>query len=302
MQPLISYYGGKQRMVPYILPHIETISHTVYCEPFCGGAAMLFAKPRRSVTNADHYREVINDASDLLINMYRVAVEQKEAFALKLKATLYSQSDYRKAISICKNPDNYSDLEKAWGYYVNIQMSFSKKLNGGWGTGVYGVNAAATWDNKKRRLSETLDRIADVYIACEDAIRCIRRWDSPQTLFYVDPPYPGANQGHYSGYTLDDWQLLCDTLDSIQGSYVLSNYPQSVEPKSAQQRIEIVAACTASCKGQTGADRTRKATAEELGNRTRTEVLWICDRSAAIRGELQNLTRHTQLSFLDEAP
>jgi len=296
MKPLISYYGGKVRMAPHILPHIEAIPHTVYCEPFCGGAALLFAKPRRSVTNNDHYREVINDRSDLLINMYRVAVEQREAFELKLKATLYSQSEYRRAIAICKNPDGYSDLEKAWAYYVNIQQSFSNKLNGGWAAQVLTRNSAATWDAKKYCLSETLDRIADVHISCEDAIACIRRWDSPQTLFYIDPPYPEANQGHYGGYTLDDWRQLCKTLDGIQGSYVLSNYPQPIEPESAQQRVEIDAHSSAA--KVVGRDRTRKATAEEMGDRSRTEVLWICDRSSAARGELHGIMRHEQLSLV----
>ena len=59
MKPPISYYGGKQRMASKIIPLIPP--HTVYVEPFAGGAAILFNKPWPSVTNRDHYREIIND-------------------------------------------------------------------------------------------------------------------------------------------------------------------------------------------------------------------------------------------------
>ncbi len=38
----ITYYGGKQRMLKYILPLIP--KHNVYTECFAGGLAVFFAK------------------------------------------------------------------------------------------------------------------------------------------------------------------------------------------------------------------------------------------------------------------
>lgn len=300
MKPIVSYYGGKQKLASRIVEEINKIPHTVYGEPFCGGAAVLFAKPRTMVSNNAHYREFINDASDLLINMYRVAVNRRDEFLLELQATLYSQSDYTKAVEICKNPDKYDELTKAWAYYVNIQMSFANKLNGGWGARIVTRNGAATWVNQIQSLDEKLDRIRDVHICNEDALRCIERWDSPQTLIYVDPPYPGTCLGHYSGYTMDDWAALCNLLDNCQSSYILSNYPQEIEPQSAQKQIEINAIASSSGQGKVGKnrDKSRAATAEELGDRARTEVLWICDRSHAMRKEL-SFARYQQGSLLD---
>lgn len=275
MKPLISYYGGKQRIASKILPHFPR--HTVYVEPFAGGAALLFAKPKPLVTNSDHYREVLNDTNDLLINLYRVAIKQRQELETEIMATLYSQSDYLRSKEIIKNLSKYDNLTKAWAVYVNINQSFSNQLNNGWSTGLYSRNHSESWRNKQLRLPEILNRIKDVYISCEDAIKCIERWDSPQTLFYCDPPYPETNQGHYSGYTLEDFKNLCDVLDNIKSSYVLSNYPQSIKPKSAQKRVEIDAVMSAS------------KTTKKRENNKRIEVLWICDRSEDMRNELKSL-------------
>jgi len=300
MKPLISYYGGKQRLSCKIVPLIEQIPHTVYVEPFFGGGAVFFARRRPMVRNNNYYREVINDHSELLINLYRTARGNPDEFYRWMTLTSYSRAEHQRAIEICRDPDNYSDIEKAWAYYVNIQQSFSSVLNKGWGTSVFGRNQAATWANTVQRIPQCLTRLADVHIECDDALAVIEQWDSPQTLFYLDPPYPGTECGHYDGYTLDDWQALCELLDRIDGSYILSNYPQAVEPTSAQDRIEITAIASSSAQGKIGKsrDKTQAATAEALGNRARTEVLWTCDRSRRMRGALSPaLAQQRQISL-----
>jgi len=284
-------------MAPKIVNYINKIPHTVYVEPFCGGAAVLFAKPRRVVTNNDHYREVINDTSDILISLYRCATKYPDELALELESTLYSQSDHARAKVICKKPKDYTPIEIAWAYFVNVNCSFANQLNKGWGAGVKSESHAHTWHNRILSLKEKLERLQLVYVSCEDALRCIDRFDSPQSLFYCDPPYPDTDQGHYGGYTTEDWIALCNKLDSIQGSYILSNYPQEYEPKSAQQRIEISAAMSASGNGKVCSDRSKMATQEQLGDRERTEVLWICDRGKSDRPDIQKLLDSSQMGL-----
>lgn len=300
--PLASYYGGKQRIASKIVPYLEAIPHTVRAIPFAGGLGVEFNWPRPVVSNNDHYRVAINDHDEDLINLYRVAREQPEEFKRWLELTPYSQAEYRRSIELLRDADATA-LERAWAIYVNLNCSFAKKKDGGWGTGVFSQNLAATWGNSVNALGPALERLADTHIGCDEALRFIERWDSPQTLYYLDPPYPNAEQGHYGGYTLEDWEALCRLLDNSQCSYVLSNYPQAIEPRSAQQRIEIKAIASSSGKGQVGAnrDKSRAATSEELGDRQRTEVLWICDRSANIRPDLMEIARRNAPGYAKAA-
>ena len=303
VKPLVSYYGGKQRIASKIVPYLEAIPHTVRAIPFAGGLGVEFNWPRPSITNNDHYRIAINDKDEDLINLYRVAREQPEELKRWLELTPYSQAEHRRSIQLLRDA-KATPLQRAWAIYVNLNCSFAKKKDAGWGAAVMGDNQAATWVNRVQSLGPALERLAGPHIGCEDALKFIKRWDSPQTLFYLDPPYPGADQGHYDGYKLEDFAALCELLDSCQGSYILSNYGQNAEPKSAQQRIEISAHCSSSGMGKVGVnrDKSRAATSEELGDRKRTEVLWICDRSANIRPDLIEIARRNAPRFIQPEP
>jgi DNA adenine methylase len=281
MKPPISYYGGKQRMCPKIVPLIPR--HTVYVEPFAGGAAVFFAKPWPKVSDTNHYREVLNDKDQRIINFYQQLRDNGQALCDKLALTLYSEAEYQ----LAKDLDCEDKLEAARRYYTNSQQSFAKKLNGGWGRSVYGQNQAVTWAKKVNQLPEYIDCMASVFIACEDALKIIKQWDSPQTFFYCDPPYPETNCGHYRGYTIQDFQALVDTLSNAQGSFLLSNYDQPDASIPADwERFEFET--TASSRGRVGYDRSKKMD-ESAQNRKRTEVVWRRFNRVPVREEIQKL-------------
>ena len=282
MKPLISYYGGKQRLASKLLPLLPP--HTVYVEPFAGGASLLFAKPIPDVTNNDRYREVLNDKNDLIVTMYRVTREYPGRLHELLELTPYSASEWKKAKEICRNPINYTQIEIAWAVIVNCQQSFAKDMNAGWGTSVCDQNQSATWSNYRQALPEILKRLEKVYIDSTDAIACIDRWDSPQTCFYVDPPYPGTAQGHYSGYTQEDFDRLIAKLQTIQGSFLLSCY-ENQSPLKSWEKFEFNA--TMSAAKSNNSDKTKTG---ERRNSDRVEVVWRKLSTIPHRKELKLLT------------
>lgn len=283
MKPAFSYYGGKQRMSRHILPLIP--KHTVYVEPFAGGAALFFAKPRPLVSNSHNYREVLNDMHGEIVNFYRVLQDKNQFNKLlhRLIYTPYAREEHKFALY----GEHVSKVDRAWAWFVNIQMSFSNAESAGWRTNVMSKNIATVWRNQVHRLHDCHERMSGVHVECGDAIEIIQRWDSPQTLFYCDPPYPGAGQSYTHRYSHDDFAKLVKALDGCQGSFLLSAYDVGLCPEH-WERFDFSAVCSASGKGQTGEgkDRTKKATLE---GRERTEVVWRMDRSMTARSEIIKL-------------
>lgn len=265
----ITYYGGKQRIASKIVKHLPP--HTVYVEPFCGGAAVLFKKGISPVKQSANYREVINDKNEDLINMFRV-LQRNQELKHWLEFTLYSRSEFNRAKEILKSKKS-SELERAWAYFVCLHMSFSG--NGrGFKVATFSQNHTITHKNKTDQIQGTINRLRKVCIENLSAIKIIKTWDSPQTCFYCDPPYPGADQGNYSGYTLDDYKELIKTLKNCKGSFVLSCYKQGIEPKK-WKKIDLNAFMSATNK------RNKNVKSE------RVESLWIVDRSKDTREDIK---------------
>lgn len=252
-----------------------------------------FAKGISPICNNHYYREVINDIDQRIVNLYRHLRDSPELMQL-LYFTPYSRVEYEKARCM----DKIDGLENAWAMYVSMCMSFSNIVDGAFGTGVYSNNSSASWRNRVDRLQEMVDRLRGVVIECDSAIDVIRRWDSPQTLFYCDPPYPETRQRYKFNFDILDYQELCDCLDDIEGSFVLSSYATGMEP-DYWKRIDIDSYLSSSAQGQVGKNRSkrRSATKEEIGDRKRTESIFIVDRSKNVRKELIDKMWSPSLGF-----
>lgn len=216
MKTPISYYGGKQNLVDEILPLVP--KHKLYVEPFLGGGAVFFAKPKSSA-------EVINDIDGRVTNFYRVIQTKYDELALMIKGTAHSEIEYKRAKEILKS-GNGTDVELAWAFWVQTNMSFGNILLGGF---AYDRINKSSLNNANKRDSFTekyAERLREVTIFQRDAVEVIRMMDSEDTFFYCDPPYVSADQGHYKGYTQDDFIKLLETLSRIKGKFLLSSYPE----------------------------------------------------------------------------
>jgi len=119
----ITYYGGKQSLLKYILPLIP--KHQIYAEPFAGGAAVFWAKEPSSV-------EVINDTNKEVINFYQVAQKEFPALQEEIRATLHSREQHRQAIIVYENPDLFTPVKRAWAFWVLSSQSYSASIACGW--------------------------------------------------------------------------------------------------------------------------------------------------------------------------
>jgi len=275
-----SYYGGKQRLSSHIIPLIP--KHLVYIEPFFGGGTIFFKKPFPN-TIPTAYSEVINDYDNRIITFFRVLQNPDtfEELLHRLHFTPYSQAEHVKSAEILKNENRYNDIDRAWAWFVQCNMGFAKRIYSGWGTGVFGGNQASTWAGRLD-LSRFFERMVSTHICCCDAIECLKRFNSPQSFAYIDPPYIGTDCGKYIGYTVEQYKDLLEYLDKeYLGSFILSGYNNEYANSYGWSKKELKA--INSSKGSTRCNKSSKAVREGT---SRTEVLWLRGRTAPLREEV----------------
>lgn len=219
MRTPITYYGGKQLMAKQIVSLIP--DHKIYCEPYFGGGAVFFAK-RKS------YLEVINDTNNKLITFFSVLRDDYRSLNRIISDTLHSEAIHKAAKDIYNGrAGTVTDLELAWSVWVVTNGSFGGNIHGGWKwcNGNSGSHSGIYLRGKREDLSNEMhDRLKETQISCRDAIKVISDRDTSETVFYLDPPYPGCVQGHYFGYSITDLIQLLDLLQSIKGKFILSNF------------------------------------------------------------------------------
>ena len=109
MRTPLTYYGGKQQLAHRIVALMP--AHRVYFEPFCGGAAVLFAKPR-----AD--RETLNDIDSRVVRFWRVLRDRPQDLADAVANSPYSREEWREADALGhqahgSDPGNPAGLRRA---------------------------------------------------------------------------------------------------------------------------------------------------------------------------------------------
>jgi DNA adenine methylase len=245
MKTPLSYYGGKQQLAKRILGIIP--EHRIYCEPFLGGAAIFFAKPPSKI-------EVINDTNGELINFYEVLQRDFSALEKEVTISLHSRKQHRQAEVIYNNPEMFDRIKRAWAVWMLANASYGCMLDGGFGFDRVGT-ASKKLHNKRVNFSvDYAVRLQQVQIECCDALRIIKSRDMAGTFFYLDPPYVGSDQGHYDGYTQEDFDALLKILANIKGKFLLSSFRnKSLAEFSKRHKWEIVEikmACSMSAKCQ----------------------------------------------------
>ena len=161
--------------------------HQVYVEAFAGGASLLFAKQAASL-------EVLNDLDSGVVNFYRVLrdPEKFERFHQLVSLTPFSREEY--CLFKATWRDCEDDVERAYRWFVIVRQCFGGMIGTGFGVstkGRHGSMAAkvAGYLSAIDRLPEISQRLMRVQIENEDFRKILKRYDGPETLFYLDPPY-----------------------------------------------------------------------------------------------------------------
>ena len=236
-------------------------AHRVYVEPFGGGASVLLRKPRS-------YAEVYNDLDSEVVNVFRVIRDQGEELQRVLALTPFARDEYRSSFEVSDNP-----LEQARRTVVRSYMGFGsnalcRDIKSGFrsNSNRSGTTPAHDWVNYPETLKGIVERLRGVVIENYPAEKLFETHDSPDTLFYCDPPYVHitrsltvmhGNHGYSYEMTDEQHRELAAQLHVLKGMVVLSGYHSVLYDEMYAHWNSVLKAALADGAGQ------------------RTEVLWF---------------------------
>lgn len=222
------YFGGKWRLAPWV---IETFpAHDCYVEPFAGAGSVLLRKEPSTF-------EYLNDLDGEVVNLFRVLRDDREELVQRIQLTPFSRKELRDAYE----PSNEA-IERARRLYIRAWQA-----RGGpraqWRTGwrfqrsaaARGKSALGDWRDVGH-LQAIADRLLGVSLEQDDALAVVKRYDSPNTLHYVDPPYLAStrnrrwqDKAYECEFSTDaEHEDLLQVLNGLQGMVVLSGYPSDL--------------------------------------------------------------------------
>jgi DNA adenine methylase len=251
-------------------------------EPFGGGASVLIRKDPSPV-------EVYNDLNYDVYEFFRVLSDETmfSQFYRRVECLPYHRAIFLDARDRFRSVD--CPVERAALWFIMVRQSFggdgSKRRKASWGSVVSHssrgmAGKSASWISTVEMLPEISARLRRVQFECVDWRDILRRYDTPETLFYLDPPYVSSTRRNggkdYAHEMTDaDHADLVDALLKIKGRYVLSGYPSDIyEPleSSGAMRLDFDVACHAAGKTRATGIMGKGACDEK---QRRTDCLWI---------------------------
>lgn len=210
---LFPWPGGKTRLLQHLLPLLSDNPHRTYVEAFAGGAAVLFNRDEPAKV------EIINDAHGELITLYRVVANHLDEFVRHFRWMLTSRDEFERLKRL--PPDTLTDIQRAARFYYLQRLAFGGKVTGQ----TFGTCTASPKRINLLRLEEDLSaahlRLHGVVIEQLPWQRCIERYDSAQTLFFLDPPY-WQTEGYGRDFGLDQYQQLAEVMAALKGRAILT--------------------------------------------------------------------------------
>ncbi len=208
LSPIIGRVGGKTKLRNVIVDLIPS-DIKIYVEPFIGGASILLSKERYAPL------EVINDKDkdivDILKDIQKVSLSQIEKFNMKSSRELF---DY-----YLNKPREKKAVERLERNLYLSKNSFSGNRKSYANTARIG--GTETLFIIKKNLDKYKERLKDVKILNQDYTKVIKKYDSKDTLFYLDPPYSKQEKSWGYKFNLNPIDIL-KILKTIKGRFIMS--------------------------------------------------------------------------------
>lgn len=213
--PVAPWLGGKRNLAKRICSILDTTLCVTYAEPFVGMGGIFLRRSARPRA------EVINDRGRDIANLFRILQRHYPQFLDTLRFQLTTRAEFERLTRV--DPDTLTDLERAARFLYLQRTAFGGKVSGR----NFGVSKERPGRFNLTTLEPMLEdlhsRLSGVVIECLDWAEFIPRYDSADTLFYLDPPYWGCEDDYGKAlFTRADFQRMAGLLAGIKGRFILS--------------------------------------------------------------------------------
>jgi DNA adenine methylase len=203
---VVNYAGGKQKLLKHILPLIKP--HVCYVEPFGGSLAVLLAKPQSQL-------EVVNDINGILVQFYRNVKSHHEALLDEMESVLNSRREFE---DYGRQP-GLTEIQKVARWFIRNKLSFAGQGKN------FAISRSHALSSREKRLIaiKSLSRRLDNTTIEERSWELIfASYDTPETFFFLDPPYPEPGGTLYGGWDELATERFCAAVRKLKGQWVFT--------------------------------------------------------------------------------
>ena len=197
MRPPFCRIGSKKPLSEKIRNMIPP--HQIYVEPFVGSGAIYWDKEPSK-------KEILNDLDTQLINNYRL---------LKKTKTRNFKTDLD---TIQEIQDHVNKPARTDGDKLMKEIAISCNTFGNTGRGK--IYKESNPYKKLRNIDEYQERMKDTTLLNQDYKSVIKKYDSPSTFFFLDPPYESSEKLYKDGGF--NFAELNNVLEGIKGKFLLT--------------------------------------------------------------------------------
>ena len=241
--PVAPWLGGKRNLARRICTVIDATACTTYAEPFVGMGGIFLRRSSRPRA------EVINDRGRDIANLFRILQRHYPQFLDTLRFQLTTRAEFQRLVQV--DPDTLTDLERAARFLYLQRTAFGGKVSAR-NFGVARERAARfNLTTLEPMLEDLHSRLSGVVIECLDWADFILRYDSADTLFYLDPPYWDCEDDYGKAmFERADFQRMAELLARIRGRFILSlnDLPEVRETFAGFELAEVRTTYTISAK------------------------------------------------------
>ena len=245
--PPLKWHGGKHYLAPKIVA-LMTRCRT-YVEPYAGGLSVLLAR------DPDNTSEIVNDLNGDLSNFWKVMADPGRfaKFVRRIEGIPMSEVVWNachrtlaKFHRLPRGSPEAGELLQEYGglrvgravcFFVVCRQSLAGRMDS---------FAPITQNRLRRRMNEQAsawlsaveglpmvhERLKRVLVLNQEATKVIQKFDGPDVVMYLDPPYPSDTRVSPDVYaeemTRRQHQELLDVLVESKSNILLSSYPNEL--------------------------------------------------------------------------